>query len=91
MNSNRSEAPGVGLTAPQMDLPLQFQVTEDREEYLKDIAAEELRERERQPIPFQVNHQPKNYFTSLGGSAVAAVVVASCDGFSRLAASTALS
>ena len=64
MRGTMQEAPGVGLAAPQIGLPLQLAVIEDREEYLKDIAAEDLRERERQPIPFQVIINPRITFTS---------------------------
>jgi len=36
------DAPGVGLAAPQVGLPLQLAVIEDREEYLKDVPADVL-------------------------------------------------
>src|SRR5580700_10428710 len=49
MRETMHAAPGVGLATPQIGLPLQLAVIEDKEEYCKDIAAEELRERERQP------------------------------------------
>jgi peptide deformylase len=52
------EAPGVGLAAPQVGLPLQLAVIEDREEYHKDALAEYLRERERRPVPFHVIINP---------------------------------
>ena len=58
------EAPGVGLAAPQIGFPLQLAVIEDKDDYLKDIAAEDLRERERQPIPFQVIINPRITFSS---------------------------
>jgi peptide deformylase len=64
MRETMHAAPGVGLAAPQIGLPLQLAVIEDKEEYFKDIAAEELRERERQPIPFQVIINPRITFTS---------------------------
>jgi peptide deformylase len=64
MRETMHEAPGVGLAAPQIGLPLQLAVNEDKEEYFKDIAAEDLRERERRPIPFQVIINPKIVFTS---------------------------
>jgi peptide deformylase len=57
-------APGVGLAAPQVGLPLQLAVLEDREDYHKDISAEELRERERRPVPFQVLINPRITFNS---------------------------
>jgi len=53
------DAPGVGLAAPQVGLPLQLAVIEDRPEYARDIAAERLAERERAPVPFQVLINPR--------------------------------
>ena len=53
------EAPGVGLAAPQIGLSVQLAVIEDREEYLKDVAEEQLRERDRLPVPFHVIINPK--------------------------------
>jgi peptide deformylase len=57
-------APGVGLAAPQIGLPLRLAVIEDREEYHKDIAPGELRERQRRPVPFQAIINPRITFTS---------------------------
>jgi peptide deformylase len=53
------DAPGVGLAAPQVGFPLQLAVIEDRIEYYKDVSEEQLRERERRPIPFHVIINPK--------------------------------
>ena len=53
------EAPGVGLAAPQVGLSIQLAVIEDREEYHKDVAKEQLLERERRPLPFHVIINPK--------------------------------
>ena len=64
MRETMHEAPGVGLAAPQIGLPLQLAVIEDRAEYHKDIAPEELRERQRQPVPFHAIINPKITFTS---------------------------
>jgi peptide deformylase len=58
MHETMRDAPGVGLAAPQVGLPLQLAVIEDRPEYSKDIAADRLRERERQAVPFQVLINP---------------------------------
>src|ERR1022692_1731691 len=58
------EAPGVGLAAPQVGLSIQLAVIEDREEYHKEVAEEQLRERERRPVPFHVIINPK--FTHVG-------------------------
>ena len=59
------EAPGVGLAAPQVGVPLQLAVIEDREEYQKDASAEYLRERDRRPVPFHVIINPA--LTATGG------------------------
>jgi peptide deformylase len=59
MHETMRDAPGVGLAAPQVGLPLQLAVIEDRPEYSKDIAADRLRERERQAVPFQVLINPR--------------------------------
>ena len=58
MRACMREAPGVGLAAPQVGLPLQLAVIEDREEYHKDASAEQLRERERRPVPFHAIINP---------------------------------
>jgi peptide deformylase len=52
------EAPGVGLAAPQLGLPMQLAVIEDREEYHKEVAEALLKERERRPVPFHVIINP---------------------------------
>jgi peptide deformylase len=52
------DAPGVGLAAPQVGLPLQRAVIEDREELLKAVPTQELLEKERQPVPFHVLINP---------------------------------
>ena len=45
-------APGVGLAAPQIGLPLQIAVVEDRPEYLENVPADALAIRERSAVPF---------------------------------------
>jgi peptide deformylase len=59
MRETMHDAPGVGLAAPQIGLPLQLAVIEDKPENLKDATAESLKERERQPVPFHVIVNPK--------------------------------
>jgi peptide deformylase len=59
MRDTMRDAPGVGLAAPQVGLPLQLAVIEDRVEYLKDIAPEVLAERERRPVEFQAIINPR--------------------------------
>lgn len=53
------DAPGVGLAAPQVGVPLQLAVIEDRAEYLTNLKPEVLRERGRQPVPFHVIINPQ--------------------------------
>ena len=59
MRKTMHEAPGVGLAAPQIGHSLQLAVIEDRAEYHKDISAEQLRERERLPVPFHAIINPR--------------------------------
>jgi peptide deformylase len=58
MRETMQDAPGVGLAAPQVGLPLQLAVIEDREENMKDLTREVLAERERKPVPFHVIINP---------------------------------
>jgi peptide deformylase len=59
MRETMYDAPGVGLAAPQVGMSLQLAVIEDREDWLKDITPEQLAERERRPVPFQVVINPR--------------------------------
>lgn len=59
MRETMYQAPGVGLAAPQVGLPIQVAVIEDRAEYWKDAAPEWLAERERRAVPFQVLINPR--------------------------------
>jgi len=59
MRDTMQDAPGVGLAAPQVGLPLQLAVIEDRLEYHRDIPAEQLVARKRVPIPFHVIINPQ--------------------------------
>jgi peptide deformylase len=59
MRDTMRDAPGVGLAAPQVGLPIQLAVVEDRAEYLKGIAPELLAERERRAVPFLVLINPE--------------------------------
>jgi peptide deformylase len=59
MHETMRDAPGVGLAAPQVGLPVQLAVIEDRPEYSKDISADRLAERGRNPVPFQVLINPR--------------------------------
>ncbi|HEX4165263.1 MAG TPA: peptide deformylase [Bryobacteraceae bacterium] len=59
MRETMYEAPGVGLAAPQVGLPLALAVIEDKPEYTKDIPADVLAGRGRHPVPFHVIINPK--------------------------------
>ena len=58
MRETMRDAPGVGLAAPQVGLPVQLAVIEDREELLRNIAPERLQLLARRPVPFQVIINP---------------------------------
>ncbi|MCU1275211.1 MAG: peptide deformylase [Bryobacterales bacterium] len=68
MRQTMYDAPGVGLAAPQVGLPLQLAVIEDKREYMQDTPIETLKERERQPVPFHVIVNPR--ITSYGSRIV---------------------
>ncbi len=59
MRETMHDAPGVGLAAPQVGLPIQLAVVEDREEFLKDAPADMLAERERKAVPFHALINPR--------------------------------
>jgi peptide deformylase len=58
MRATMRDAPGVGLAAPQIGVPLQLVVLEDPPEYIGKIPPEEAAERDRRPVPFQVLINP---------------------------------
>ncbi len=58
MRETMYAAPGVGLAAPQVGVPLQLAVIEDRVEYLEKTPPEQLAERGRRPVPFHVLINP---------------------------------
>lgn len=59
MRETMRDAPGVGLAAPQVGLPLQLAVVEERAELLESIPPQRLAERSRRPVPFQVIVNPR--------------------------------
>jgi peptide deformylase len=63
MKETMHDAPGVGLAAPQVGLPLQLAVIEDREDLLKALPAPELEEKERRAVPFHVIINPRISFS----------------------------
>jgi len=58
MRETMQDAPGVGLAAPQVGMPLQLAVIEDKEEYFTGLSPEQLTERQRQPVSFHVLINP---------------------------------
>lgn len=58
MRETMREAPGVGLAAPQIGIPLQIAVIEERAEPLREIDPAWLAETERRPVPFHVVVNP---------------------------------
>jgi peptide deformylase len=59
MRETMHDAPGVGLAAPQIGIPLQLAVIEDKPENMKDAPADFLKERERKPVAFHAIINPK--------------------------------
>jgi peptide deformylase len=59
MRETMRDAPGVGLAAPQVGVALQLAVIEDREELLSSLPAQELAQKEREPVPFHVIINPE--------------------------------
>ena len=53
------DAPGVGLAAPQVGISLQLAVIEDREDFIKLLKPEDIKARDRRPVPFHVIINPK--------------------------------
>lgn len=58
MRNKMREAGGVGLAAPQIGVPLRIAVIEDKAEYLERLTPEEIEQRDRHPVPFQVIINP---------------------------------
>jgi peptide deformylase len=58
MRETMYDAPGVGLAAPQIGLPLQLAVIEDPDSILNDVPPQELAAKERRPVPFHVIINP---------------------------------
>jgi len=58
MKETMRAAPGVGLAAPQIGLPLQIAVMEDPAEFIEKLPPEQAAERERRPVPFHVAINP---------------------------------
>ena len=59
MREAMHDAPGVGLAAPQVGHSIQLAVIEDRTQYHKDIAPEQLAAKERRSVPFHALINPR--------------------------------
>lgn len=62
MAQTMRDAPGVGLAAPQIGVPIQLIVIEDSLELQSRLTPEQLKERDRFPVPFHVVINPKIFF-----------------------------
>lgn len=58
MRETMRDAPGVGLAAPQVGVPLQLAVIEDLPAYIEKMGAAQAEERDRKPVPFHVLINP---------------------------------
>ena len=58
MRDTMRDAPGVGLAAPQIGIPLQLAVIEDRSEYQSALTAEQMAARDRRPVAFHAIVNP---------------------------------
>jgi peptide deformylase len=58
MRETMRDAPGVGLAAPQVGVPWQLAVIEDRPTYIEKMGASQAEERQREPVPFHVLINP---------------------------------
>ena len=70
MRKAMHDAPGVGLAAPQVGIPVQLAVIEDREDYYKEVSPAQLAERERRPVPFHAIINPTISGAPENGNAV---------------------
>jgi peptide deformylase len=59
MRDTMRNAPGVGLAAPQVGVPLQLAAIEDRDEYHEKLSPSQSSERQRQPVLFHVIVNPR--------------------------------
>jgi len=64
MRETMNDAPGVGLAAPQVGMPLQLAVIEDKQEYFAGSTPEQLAERERRAVAFHALINPVLHVTS---------------------------
>jgi len=58
MRETMRTAPGVGLAAPQIGVPIQVAVIEDPSEFISKLPPKQAAERGRRPVPFHVVINP---------------------------------
>jgi peptide deformylase len=58
MRETMRDAPGVGMAAPQIGVPLQLVVIEDPPDAIQKLSREEAAMRDRRPVPFHVLINP---------------------------------
>jgi len=58
MRDTMRDAPGVGLAAPQVGMPLQLAVIEDAQDYIDKLPPGQAAERKRVAVPFQAIVNP---------------------------------
>lgn len=58
MRETMRDAPGVGLAAPQIGMPVQLAVIEDQPSYIEKMPPGHAEERQRSPVPFHVLINP---------------------------------
>jgi peptide deformylase len=58
MRETMHDAPGVGLAAPQVGIPVQLVVVEDQPQFLEKLSSEQLVERQRNAVAFHVLINP---------------------------------
>jgi peptide deformylase len=58
MRNTLRAAPGVGLAAPQIGLPIQLAIIEDLPEYWSELSQSEIAMRERREVPFHAVINP---------------------------------
>ena len=68
MSQTLRDAPGVGLAAPQVGMPVQLAIIEDLQDYWRDLSSADLAARERRAVPFHVIANPR--ITQLSDSSV---------------------
>jgi peptide deformylase len=59
MHETLRDAPGVGLAAPQVGVPIQLAIIEDLPEYWREIPESELKARDRRAVAFHVIVNPR--------------------------------